>query len=180
MNDGYGKFDITYRLLKDRVILLDTTVYDYSASEVVKQLMLLEAEDKKKDIKMFINSPGGVVTDGLMIIDTMNLISPDVSTIIMGQAASMEAVIASCGTRGKRFATKNSRIMIHQVSGGTWGTESDIAIQAAEAARLKKQLNTILSKNTGKTVKKVEQDTERDYYMSAQEALEYGLIDKII
>jgi len=180
LSNPYVKNDITLRLLEDRVIFLDSELYPEFASFIVKQLLLLDANDKKKDIKMFINSPGGDVVSGLMIIDTIKNIKPDVSTIVMGQAASMAAVIASCGAKGKRFASENSRIMIHQVTSGAFGQESDIAIRAKEISRLKIQLNGILVSTTGKNIKQITKDTDRDFFMTADEALMYGIIDAII
>ncbi len=177
---GERAYDIYSRLLKDRIVMLGTPIDDHIANLIVAQLLFLEAEDPEKDIYLYINSPGGVVTAGLAIYDTMQYIKPDVVTICMGQAASMGAVLLAAGAPGKRFALPNARIMIHQPLGGFQGQATDIEIHAKEILRLKKMLNEILAKHTGKPVEKVEQDTERDYFMSAQEAKEYGLIDKVL
>ncbi len=177
---GERAYDIYSRLLKDRIILLGFPIDDHIANLIVAQLLFLEAEDPDKDIYMYINSPGGVVTSGLAIFDTMNYIKPDVATICMGQAASMGAFLLSAGAKGKRYALPNARIMIHQPLGGFQGQATDIEIHAREILRMKKLLNEYLAKHTGQPVEKVEQDTERDYFMSAQEAKEYGLIDKVI
>ena len=177
---GERSYDIYSRLLKDRTIMLSGEVNDAVASSIVAQLLFLEAEDPTKDIYFYINSPGGVITSGLSIYDTMNYIKPDIVTICIGQAASMGAFLLSCGTKGKRYSLPNSRIMIHQPSGGAQGQSTDIQIQAKEIQRLKDVLNQILSDNTGKDIKKIEEDTERDYFMSADECLEYGLIDEVL
>ncbi len=177
---GERSYDIYSRLLKDRIIMLSGEVNDQVASTVVAQLLFLEAQDPDKDIYFYINSPGGVITSGLSMFDTMNYIKPDIVTICIGQAASMGAFLLSSGTKGKRYSLPNSRIMIHQPSGGAQGQSTDIQIQAQEIQRLKDTLNEILAKQTGKTVKRLEKDTERDNFMSAKEALEYGLIDKIL
>jgi len=177
---GERSYDIYSRLLKDRVIMLSGEVNDAVASSIVAQMLFLEADDPEKDIYLYINSPGGVVTAGLSMYDTMNYIKPDVCTICIGQAASMGAFLLSAGAKGKRFSLPNSRIMIHQPSGGAQGQSTDIQIQAKEIQRLKDLLNKVLSDNTGQDIKKVEEDTERDNFMSAQEACEYGLIDKVI
>ncbi len=177
---GERAYDIYSRLLKDRIVMLGTPIDDHIANLIVAQLLFLEAEDPEKDIYLYINSPGGVVTAGLAIYDTMQYIKPDVVTICMGQAASMGAVLLAAGAPGKRFALPHARIMIHQPLGGFQGQATDIEIHAKEILRLKKMLNEILAKHTGKPVEKVEQDTERDYFMSAQEAKEYGLIDKVL
>lgn len=177
---GERSYDIYSRLLKDRIIMLSGEVNDQVASSIVAQLLFLEAQDPDKDIYFYINSPGGVVTSGLSMFDTMNYIKPDIVTICIGQAASMGAFLLSSGTKGKRYALPNARIMIHQPSGGAQGQSTDIQIQAKEIQRLKDTLNIILAKQTGKTVKKIEQDTERDNFMSAKEAVEYGLIDKVL
>jgi len=177
---GERSYDIYSRLLKDRIIMLSGEVNDQVASSIVAQLLFLEAEDPDKDIYFYINSPGGVITSGLSMFDTMNYIKPDIVTICIGQAASMGAFLLACGTKGKRYALPHSRIMIHQPSGGAQGQSTDIQIQAQEIQRLKDTLNEILAKQTGKTVKKVEKDTERDFFMSAQEAMKYGLIDKVL
>jgi len=177
---GERAYDIYSRLLKDRIIMLHGEVNDQSASLIVAQLLFLEAEDPEKDIYLYINSPGGVVTAGMSIYDTMNYIKPDVVTICMGQAASMGAFLLSSGTKGKRYALPHARIMIHQPLGGAQGQATDIEIHAKEILRMKKELNEILAQNTGKTIKKITADTERDNFMSANEAVEYGLIDKVL
>ena len=173
-------FDIYSRLLKERIIFLGTPIEDTMASLVIAQLLFLEAEDSEKDIYLYINSPGGIITSGMGIYDTMQYIKPDVATICLGQAASMGAFLLAGGAKGKRSALPNSRIMIHQPMGGAEGQATDIKIQAEEIVRIKKQLNTILSKNTGQTIKKIEADTDRDNYLSASEAKSYGLIDTIL
>ena len=173
-------FDIYSRLLKERIIFLGTPVEDTMASLVIAQLLFLEAEDSEKDIYLYINSPGGIITSGMGIYDTMQYIKPDVATICLGQAASMGAFLLAGGAKGKRSALPNSRIMIHQPMGGAEGQATDIKIQAEEIVRIKKQLNTILSKNTGQTIKKIEADTDRDNYLSASAAKSYGLIDTIL
>jgi len=177
---GERTYDIYSRLLKDRIIMLSGEVNDQVASTVVAQLLFLEAQDPDKDIYFYINSPGGVITSGLSMYDTMNYIKPDVVTICIGQAASMGAFLLSSGAKGKRYALPHSRIMIHQPSGGAQGQSTDIQIQAKEIQRLKDILNEIMAKNCGKSPKEIERDTERDKFMSAQEALEYGLIDKVL
>ncbi|MBN2722248.1 MAG: ATP-dependent Clp endopeptidase proteolytic subunit ClpP [Sulfurovaceae bacterium] len=177
---GERSYDIYSRLLKDRIIMLSGEVNDQVSSSIVAQLLFLEAQDPDKDIYFYINSPGGVVTSGLSMFDTMNYIKPDIVTICVGQAASMGAFLLAAGTKGKRYALPHARIMIHQPSGGAQGQSTDIQIQAKEIQRLKDTLNEILAKQTGKSVKKVEQDTERDNFMSAEEAMEYGLIDKVL
>ena len=177
---GERAYDIYSRLLKDRIILLGTPIDDHIANLVVAQLLFLESEDPDKDIYMYINSPGGVVTAGLAIYDTMNYIKPDVVTICMGQAASMGAFLLSAGAKGKRYSLPNARIMIHQPLGGFQGQATDIEIHAKEILRLKRMLNEYLAKHTGQSIEKIEADTERDYFMSAEEAKEYGLIDKVI
>ncbi len=177
---GERSYDIYSRLLKDRIIMLSGEVNDQVASSIVAQLLFLEAEDPDKDIYFYINSPGGVITSGLSMFDTMNYIKPDIVTICMGQAASMGAFLLACGTKGKRYALPNARIMIHQPSGGAQGQSTDIQIQAQEIQRLKDTLNQILAQKTGKKSKQIEKDTERDNFMSSKEALDYGLIDKVI
>ncbi|EAI5973579.1 ATP-dependent Clp endopeptidase proteolytic subunit ClpP [Campylobacter coli] len=177
---GERSYDIYSRLLKDRIIMLSGEIHDELAASIVAQLLFLEAEDPQKDIYLYINSPGGVITSGFSIYDTMNYIKPDVCTICIGQAASMGAFLLSCGTEGKRFALPNSRIMIHQPLGGARGQATDIEIQAKEILRLKAILNDILAKNTKQKVAKIVKDTERDFFMSAQEAKGYGLIDKVL
>ena len=177
---GERSYDIYSRLLKDRIIMLSGEVNDQVASTIVAQLLFLEAQDPDKDIYFYINSPGGVITSGLSMFDTMNYIKPDIVTICIGQAASMGAFLLSSGTKGKRYSLPNSRIMIHQPSGGAQGQSTDIQIQAQEIQRLKDTLNEIMADNCGKKAKQLEKDTERDNFMSAQEALEYGLIDKVL
>ncbi len=178
-NKGERSYDIYSRLLEDRIIMLSGEIDDATANTVVAQLIYLEAKDPDKDICLYINSPGGSVTAGLAIYDTMNYIKCDVSTICIGMAASMGAFLLSSGKKGKRFALPNSEIMIHQPLGGAQGQASDIKIQADHILKIKDKLNKILSENTGKPIKQVEKDTDRDNYLSAEEALEYGLIDKI-
>ena len=177
---GERSYDIYSRLLKDRIIMLNGEVHDGMASTIVAQLLFLEAEDPDKDIYLYINSPGGVITAGMAMYDTMNYIKPDVSTICIGQAASMGAFLLSAGAKGKRFALPNARIMIHQPSGGAQGQSTDIQIQAKEIQRMKDSLNALIAEQTGQTVEKVEADTERDNFMSAQEAMDYGLVDKVL
>lgn len=177
---GERSYDIYSRLLKDRIIFLGTEVDDAIANAISAQLLFLEADDSEKDISLYINSPGGVITAGMAIFDTMNFIKPDVSTICLGQAASMGAFLLAAGAKGKRYAVPNARVMIHQPSGGFRGQATDILIQSKEIQRTKDSLNKILAENTGQTVEKITQDTERDYFMSSEESLEYGLIDKII
>jgi len=173
-------YDIYSRLLKDRIVMLNGEVNDQSAMAIVAQMLFLEAENPDKEIYFYINSPGGVITSGMAIYDTMNYIKPDVVTICMGQAASMGAFLLSSGAKGKRFALPHARIMIHQPLGGAQGQATDIEIHAKEILRMKKELNEILAKNTGQPIEKIEQDTERDFFMSAKEAKEYGLIDEIL
>lgn len=179
-NHGERSYDIYSRLLKDRIIFLGEEVNDVTASLVVAQLLFLAAEDPDKDINLYINSPGGVVTAGLAIYDTMQYIKPDVSTICIGMAASMGAFLLSGGQKGKRFALPNAEIMIHQPSGGAKGQATDIKIVADNILKTKRKLNEILAHNTGKPYEQVQIDTERDNYMSAEEALEYGIIDAVI
>lgn len=176
---GERAYDIYSRLLKDRIIFLGEPVTDHLANIIIAQLLFLESEDPKKDIQIYINSPGGSVTAGMAIYDTMQYIKPDVSTICVGMAASMGAVLLAAGAAGKRYALKNAEIMIHQVMGGAEGQASDIKIRAERILRMKDRLNEILVHHTGKPMKRIEQDTDRDYFMSAQEAKDYGLIDKI-
>ena len=178
--NGERAFDIYSRLLKERIIFLGTGINDPVSSTVIAQLLFLEAEDPKKDIYMYINSPGGLITAGFAILDTMNYIKPDVSTICMGQAASMAAILLSMGKKGKRMALENSRVMIHQPLGGATGQASDIEIHTKEILFLRDRLNNILSQNTGQTVQTISKDTNRDNFMSAEMALKYGLIDEII
>jgi len=177
---GERAYDIYSRLLKDRIIMLGTPIDDHVANLIVAQLLFLEAEDPEKDIYLYINSPGGIVTAGLAIYDTMQYIKPDVVTICLGQAASMGAVLLAAGAPGKRFALPHARIMIHQPLGGFQGQATDIEIHAKEILRLKNILNEILSKHTGQPIEKIEKDTDRDFFMSAEEAKEYGLIDKVL
>jgi ATP-dependent Clp protease protease subunit len=177
---GERAYDIYSRLLRDRVIFLVGPVTDQTANLVVAQLLFLESENPDKDIAVYINSPGGSVYAGMSIFDTMQFIKPDVSTICVGMAASMGAFLLAAGAKGKRYALPNSRIMIHQPSGGSQGQASDIEIQARELIRLKKELNRILSETTGKPIDKVTRDTERDHYMSAEEACAYGIVDKVV
>ena len=173
-------FDIYSRLLKERIIFLGTPIEDSIASLIIAQLLFLEAEDSEKDIYLYINSPGGVITSGMGIYDTMQYIKPDIATICMGQAASMGAFLLAGGAKGKRSALPNSRIMIHQPMGGAEGQATDIKIQAEEIIRMKKQLNSILAKNTGQTIKKIENDTDRDNYLTSNQAKSYGLIDTVL
>ena len=177
---GERSYDIYSRLLKDRIIMLSCEVNDPVASSIVAQLLFLEAQDPDKDIYFYINSPGGVITSGLSIFDTMNYMKPDIVTICIGQAASMGAFLLSSGAKGKRYALPNARMMIHQPSGGAQGQSTDIQIQAQEIQRLKDDLNIILASQTGKTKETLEKDTERDNFMSSLEAVEYGLIDKVL
>lgn len=177
---GERSYDIYSRLLKDRIIFMGGEVEDYSASLIIAQLLFLEAEDPGKDIFFYINSPGGVVTAGLAIYDTIQYVKPDVTTICIGQAASMGAVLLAAGAKGKRYALPNSRIMIHQPLGGASGQASDIEIRAKEILRLRDKLNGILSEHTGQTVKKIGKDVDRDNFMSSKEALDYGIIDSIL
>ena len=177
---GERSYDIFSRLLNDRIIFLSEEVNDATASLIVAQLLYLEAQDPDKDIQFYINSPGGSVTAGMAIYDTMQYIKADVATICVGMAASMGAFLLSAGTKGKRYALPNAEIMIHQPSGGAQGQETDIQIQAARIAHTKKKLNTILAENTGKPLEVVERDCERDYFMDAEQAKEYGLIDEVI
>ncbi len=177
---GERSYDIYSKLLQDRIIMLSGEIHNTVASSIVAQLLFLEAEDPDKDIYLYINSPGGVITSGMSIYDTMNYIKPDVSTICIGQAASMGAFLLSSGAKGKRYALPHARIMIHQPLGGAQGQATDIEIQAKEILRLKKILNEILAENTGQSYKKIAKDTERDFFMSAEEAKEYGLIDQVL
>lgn len=177
---GERAYDIYSRLLKDRIIFLGGPIDDNVANVVIAQLLFLEFEDPDKDIHLYINSPGGVVTAGLAIYDTMQYIKPDVSTICIGQAASMGSVLLAAGAKGKRYALPYSRIMIHQPLGGAQGQSTDIQIQAREILRIRETLNEILSRHTGQSVKKLTEDTERDNFMSALEAKKYGLIDEVI
>jgi len=177
---GERSYDIYSRLLKDRIIFLGGPIDDEVANIVMAQLLFLESEDNKKDISLYINSPGGVVTAGMAIYDTMQLVKPDVSTICIGQAASAAAVLLAAGTKGKRFALPNARVMIHQVMGGSEGQATDIEIQTKEILRVKKSINDILARHTGKTVAEIENDTDRDYFLSSSEAQKYGIIDQVV
>lgn len=177
---GERAYDIYSRLLKDRIIFIGGPIDDTVANLVMAQLLFLDAEDSKKDISIYINSPGGVVTAGMAIYDTMQYIKSDVSTICIGQAASAAAVLLASGAKGKRFALPNSRIMIHQVMGGAEGQATDIEIQTKEILRIKKTINEILAKHTNVSEEKIEKDTDRDYYMTAQEAKKYGIVDEVI
>ena len=177
---GERSFDIFSRLLREIIIFLGTEINDEVANSIVAQLLLLDSENPEKDIMLYINSPGGVITAGMAIYDTMNLIKADVSTICLGEAASMGSFLLSSGAKGKRLALPSARIMIHQPLGGAQGQATDIEIEAKEILRMKKELTTILSENSGQDLEKVQKDCERDYYMSAAQAVEYGLIDKVI
>lgn len=177
---GERAYDIFSRLLKERIVFLGTPIDDDISNLIIAQLLFLEKEDPDKDIEFYINSPGGLVTAGLAIYDTMQIIKPDIATICVGQAASMAAVLLSGGAKGKRLALQNARMMIHQGSAGFQGTPSDIDIQAKEILRYKALLNEILAKNTGQPIEKIQQDTDRDYFMSAAEAVEYGLLDEVL
>lgn len=177
---GERAYDIYSRLLKDRIIFLGTPIDDGVANLIAAQLLFLESEDQKKDIYLYINSPGGVVTAGLAIYDTIQYIKPDVSTICIGQAASAAAVLLAAGAKGKRYALPNARVMIHQVLGGAEGQATDVEIRTKEMLRVKKALNEILAKHTGKTPEQINKDTDRDYFMDAIEAKKYGLVDKVI
>ena len=177
---GERAFDIYSRLLKDRIVFLGSAIDDQVANLIIAQLLFLESEDSEKDISFYINSPGGEVNSGLAIYDTMQYIKPDISTICIGQAASMAALLLASGAKDKRFSLPNSRVMIHQPLGGARGQASDIEIHAKEIIKLKAKLNDILSKHTGKTLKKIKIDTDRDFFMSAEESKSYGIIDKVL
>ena len=177
---GERAYDIYSRLLKDRIVFLGTPVDDTVANLIIAQLLFLESEDPDKDISLYVNSPGGSVTAGLGIYDTMQYIKPDVSTLCLGQAASMGALLLAAGAKGKRFSLPNSRILIHQVLGGFQGQAADVDIQAREILKLREKLNEILAHHTGQSTSRIAQDTDRDYYMSGQEAVEYGLVDRVI
>jgi|SRR3989339_921276 len=179
-HDGERAYDIYSRLLKDRIIFLSGSIVDSVANAVIAQLLFLESQDPKKDIKLYINSPGGVVTAGLAIYDTMQYVKPDVSTICIGLAASMGATLLVAGAKGKRFALPNSEILLHQVMGGAEGQAVDVEISARQIIKLKNKLNQILAKHTGQDLKKVEKDTDRDFYLTSEEAKTYGIIDQII
>lgn len=177
---GERAYDIYSRLLKERIIFLGTEVDDTVANLIIAQLLFLESEDKHADIKLYINSPGGSVTAGMAIFDTMELIKPDVSTICVGMAASMGAFLLACGQKGKRFALPNSRVMIHQPSGGFQGTAADIEITAKEILKIRERLNQIMSERTGQKLDKIASDSDRDYWMDAGEAKSYGIVDKVV
>ncbi len=177
---GERSFDIFSRLLRERIIFLGEEIDDELANSIVAQLLLLDSENPEKDIMLYINSPGGVITAGMAIFDTMKLIKADVSTICIGEAASMGAFLLSAGTKGKRMALPSARIMIHQPLGGAQGQATDIELEAKEILRMKSMLNGLLSEHTGQPLKKIKEDTERDHYLSAQQAVEYGLIDKVV
>ena len=181
-NTGRGErsMDIYSRLLKDRIVFIGTPIDDGVANVIIAQLLFLQMEDPKKDIQLYINSPGGVVTGGMAIYDTMRFLPCDVVTYCIGQAASMATVLLAAGTKGKRFSLPNSRVMIHQPSGGVSGQTTDISIQAREIIRWRRTLNEILARHSGKDIEQVEKDSDRDYYMTGQEALEYGLVDHVI
>jgi ATP-dependent Clp protease protease subunit len=177
---GERAYDIYSRLLKDRIIFMGEQVQDSMANTVIAQMLFLESEDPDKDINLYINSPGGSVTAGLAIYDTMQYIKPEISTICMGQATSMGALLLAAGTKGKRYALPHARVMIHQPLGGVQGQATDIDIQAKEIMKIKELIHKILVKHTGQTMEKIRQDTERDYFMDVQEALRYGIVDRII
>lgn len=177
---GERSYDIYSRLLKDRIILIGSEIDDYVANVVIAQLLYLQSEDKKKPINIYVNSPGGVVTSGLAIYDTMQFIEPEICTWCVGQACSMGAVLLAAGTKGKRFALENSRIMIHQPSGGCHGQASDVEIQAKEMQKIKETISKILANHTGKDAETIKKDSERDYFMSAEEAVLYGLVDTVV
>ena len=177
---GERAYDIYSRLLKDRIIMLSGPIEDNMANSIVAQLLFLDAQDSTKDIYLYINSPGGVVTSGMAIYDTMNFIKSDVQTIVIGMAASMASVMVSSGTKGKRFGLPHSTVMIHQPSGGAQGQQTEIQIAAEEILKTRKMINEILAKNSGQSFEQVEQDTERDHYLTAQEAVDYGLLDGIM
>jgi ATP-dependent Clp protease protease subunit len=177
---GERSYDIYSRLLKDRIIFIGEAIDDTFANLVIAQLLFLESEDPEKDINIYINSPGGVITAGLAIYDTIQYIKPDVSTLCMGQAASMGAVLLAAGAKGKRFALPHSRIMIHQPLGGFQGQATDIDIQAREILRMREELNQILAGHTGQNIDKIREDTERDFFMSGTQSVEYGIIDKVV
>jgi ATP-dependent Clp protease protease subunit len=177
---GERAYDIYSRLLKDRIIFIGTPIDDYVANLIIAQLLFLEAEDPDKDIHLYLNSPGGLVTAGLAIYDTMQYIKPRISTLCMGQAASMAAVLLAAGEPGKRFALPHSRILIHQLMGGVQGQATDIAIHSKEILRMKEELNQILAHHSGQPIEKIEKDSERDFFMNGNQAKEYGLIDEVI
>ena len=177
---GERAYDIYSRLLKDRIVFLGSPINDDIANLLIAQLLFLESEDPDKDINFYINSPGGVVTSGMAVYDTMQYIKPDIATVCIGQASSMGALLLTAGTSGKRYSLPNSRIMIHQPLGGSQGQASDIAIQAKEILRVKDKINKILANHTGQNLEKIQEDTDRDFFMSGEEAREYGLIDKVM
>ena len=177
---GERAYDIYSRLLKDRIIFIGSAIDDVVANVVIAEMLFLQMEDKERDINVYINSPGGVVTAGMAIYDTMQFVKPDVCTYCVGQAASMGAVLLAAGAKGKRYALPNARVMIHQPWGGVQGQASDISIQAKEILKMRDRINEILAKHTGKPLDKVQKDTDRDYFMSSQEALEYGIVDEVI
>ncbi|OGF44870.1 MAG: ATP-dependent Clp endopeptidase, proteolytic subunit ClpP [Candidatus Firestonebacteria bacterium RIFOXYC2_FULL_39_67] len=179
-NRGERAYDIYSRLLKERIIFLGSGIDDYVANLIIAQLLFLDGEDSEKDISMYINSPGGVITAGMAIYDTMQYVKSPISTICVGQAASMAAVLLAAGKKGKRFSLPNSRILIHQPLGGAQGQATDIDIQAKEILRMKHNLNNVLVKHTGQSLEKIVKDTDRDYFMSAQEAKDYGLVDELV
>ncbi|MGC8740941.1 MAG: ATP-dependent Clp endopeptidase proteolytic subunit ClpP [Candidatus Sumerlaeaceae bacterium] len=177
---GERAYDIYSRLLRDRIIFIGSPIDDHVANTVIAQMLFLESEDPDKDINLYINTPGGIVSAGLAIYDTMQYITPPITTICIGQAASMGAVLLAAGAKGKRYALPNARIMIHQPSGGAQGQATDINIAAREILRIRERLNEILAKHTGQPIDKIQQDSERDFFLSAEEAVEYGLVDKVI
>jgi ATP-dependent Clp protease, protease subunit len=177
---GERAYDIYSRLLKDRIIFLGAPIDDYVANLMIAQLLFLEAEDPDKDIHMYINSPGGVVTSGLAIYDTMQYIKPNISTLCLGQASSMAALLLAAGTKGMRYALPHSRILIHQPLGGVQGQATDVGIQAREILRMREELNYVLVSHTGQTYEKIEKDTDRDFYMTGEQAREYGIVDNVI
>lgn len=180
--DGRGEraYDIYSRLLKERIVFLGTQIDDIAANLIIAQLLFLESEDSTKDIYLYINSPGGVITSGLAIYDTMQYVKPEIATICIGQAASMGAVLLTAGAKGKRFALPHARVLIHQPLGGAQGQATDIDIQAREILRMREEINTIFTKHTGQDMDRIRQDTERDYFMTAEQALGYGIIDQIV
>lgn len=177
---GERAYDIYSRLLKERIVFMGDVIHDHLANNIIAQLLFLESEDKQKDIKIYINSPGGSVTAGMAIYDTLQYVKPDIQTICIGTAASMAAVLLAAGTKGKRFALPNSEVLLHQVMGGMEGQAADIKIRAEHILKIHDRLNNILAKHTGQTIKTIEHDTDRDFYMSAEEAKKYGIVDKII
>jgi len=177
---GERAYDIYSRLLKERIIFLGAPINDMVANSVIAQLLFLDAENNKEDVKIYINSPGGSVTAAMALYDTMQHVKAEVSTICVGQAASAAAVLLACGAKGKRFILPNARVLIHQVMGGVEGQQKDVEIQAREMSRIKNQINAILAKHTGQPISKIEKDSDRDYFMTAEEAKKYGIVDKII